>query len=61
MYRILFERLKGKRPVERPRYRWRIILKWIFEKEVKVWTGFTWLGMISKGGFLKIANNLCVL
>jgi hypothetical protein len=30
--RVLVEQPEGKRPLERPRHRWRIILKWIFRK-----------------------------
>jgi hypothetical protein len=31
----------------------RIILKWIFEKwDVGAWTGLTWLGIGTSGGFL---------
>jgi hypothetical protein len=31
-YRILVGRSEGRRPLGRPRHRWRIILKWIFKK-----------------------------
>jgi hypothetical protein len=34
-YRILVGRLEGRRPLGRPRRRWRIILIWIFKK----WNG----------------------
>jgi hypothetical protein len=43
-YRVLVGRPEGKRPLGRPRRRWRVILKWIFKKwDVKAWTGFTYL------------------
>jgi hypothetical protein len=29
---------EGRRPLARPRHRWRVILKWIFE----TWDGETW-------------------
>jgi hypothetical protein len=31
-YRVLVGKPKGRRPHGRPRCRWRIILKWIFER-----------------------------
>jgi hypothetical protein len=31
-YNILVGKAEGKRPLERPRHRWRIILKWTLEK-----------------------------
>jgi hypothetical protein len=31
-HRVLVEKPEGKRPLGRPRRRWRIILKWILEK-----------------------------
>jgi hypothetical protein len=31
-YRVLVGTPKGRRPLERPRRRWKIILKWILEK-----------------------------
>jgi hypothetical protein len=34
-YRILVGRPEGRRPLGRPRHRWRIILKWI----LKTWDG----------------------
>jgi len=42
-YRVLVGRPEGKRPLGRPRHRWRVILKWIFKKwDVEAWTGFIW-------------------
>ena len=32
VYRILVGKPEGKRPLGRPRRRWRIILRWIFRK-----------------------------
>jgi hypothetical protein len=41
---------EGKRPLGRPRQRWRIITRWIFRKRiVGVWTGSSWL-RIGTGG-----------
>jgi hypothetical protein len=31
-YRVFLGKPEGKRPLERPRYRWEKILKWIFEQ-----------------------------
>jgi hypothetical protein len=46
---VLNER-EGKRPLGRPRFRWGIILRWIFRKwEVVVGTGSSWL-RIWRGG-----------
>jgi hypothetical protein len=37
---------EGKRPLGVPRFRWRIILKWIFRQwDVGVQTGLSWLGI----------------
>jgi hypothetical protein len=44
---------EGKRPLGRPRRRWRIIFIWVFEKQGgKVWTGFIWLRIGTSGGLL---------
>jgi len=32
VYRVLVRKPEGKRPILRPRRRWRIILRWIFKK-----------------------------
>jgi hypothetical protein len=32
VYRVLVGKPEGKRPLERPRRRWRIILRWVFRK-----------------------------
>jgi hypothetical protein len=32
VYRVLVGKPEGKRPLERPRRRWKIILRWIFRK-----------------------------
>ena len=45
VHRVLVGRPEGKRPLERPRRRWRIILRWIFRKwEGVVRTG--WSGIV---------------
>jgi hypothetical protein len=44
---------EGKRPLELPRRRWRIILKLIFGKYGwRVWIGFIWFGIVTDGGLL---------
>ena len=50
VYRVLVEKLEGKRPLGRPRRRWEDNIKMIFRKcDVGVWTGWSWL-RIGKGG-----------
>jgi len=40
LYRVLVGKPEGKRPLERPRRRRKITLKWIFRKwDVRAWTG----------------------
>ena len=52
-YWVLVVKLKGKRPLGRPRCRWGIILRWIFRKwDVGVWTGSSWLRIGTGGGHL---------
>jgi hypothetical protein len=46
----LVGKLEGKRPLERPRRRRRIILRWIIKKYVGVWAGLTWLRIGTGGG-----------
>jgi len=42
---------EGKRPLGRPRSRWKIILRWIFRKwEGGAWTGLMWLRIGMGGG-----------
>jgi hypothetical protein len=53
LYRLLVVKHEGKRPLGRPRRRWRIILRWIFRKwDVAVWTGSSWLRIGTGGGNL---------
>jgi len=53
VHRVLVGRPEGKRPLERPRRRWRIILRWIFRKwEGVVRTGWSWLRIGTAGGHL---------
>jgi hypothetical protein len=48
--RVLVGKPEGKRPLGRPRHRWRIILRWIFRKlDVRAWIGSIWL-RIGTGG-----------
>ena len=44
---------EGKRPIGRPRCRWRIILRWIFRKwDVGTRTGSIWFRIGTDGGNL---------
>jgi len=53
VYRVLVGKPEGKRPIERPRLRWRIILLWIFRKwDVGIWTGLGWPRTETVGGRL---------
>jgi hypothetical protein len=46
---------EGKRPLGRPRRRWRIILGWIFRKgDVGEWTGLSWLRIETFGRNLRM-------
>jgi hypothetical protein len=54
-YRALVGKPEGRRPLGRPRHRWGIILKWIFERlGVGVQTGLIWLRIGTGGGLLCI-------
>jgi hypothetical protein len=48
-YRILVGKLKGRRPLGRPRYRWGIILKWILDR-------MGWYGLDSYGSGQRPVN-----
>jgi len=53
VYRVLVGKAGGKRPLGRPRHRWRILLRWIFWKwNVGVWTGSSWRRIGTGGGHL---------
>jgi hypothetical protein len=53
VYRVLVGKPEGKRPLRRPRCRWKIILRRIFRKcGVGVWTGLSWLRIETGGGHL---------
>jgi hypothetical protein len=53
VYRVLVGKPEVKRPLERPRRRWKGILRWIFRKwDVGVWTGLIWLRIETGGGHL---------
>jgi hypothetical protein len=51
-YRALVGKPEERRPLERPRHRWGIILKWAFEKWVGAWTGSIWRRTGTGGGLL---------
>jgi hypothetical protein len=48
-YRLLVGNPEGKRPLERPRRRWVVILGWILER----WDGVMWIGL----GWLRIGTG----
>jgi hypothetical protein len=53
VHRVLVGKPEGKRPLGRPRRRWKIILRWIFRKfEGVVGTGCSWLRIGTGGGHL---------
>jgi hypothetical protein len=53
MNRVLVGKLEGRRPLGRPRLDGMIILGWIFRKwDVGVWTGLSWLRIVTVGGHL---------
>jgi hypothetical protein len=53
VYRLLVGTPEEKRPLGRPRRRWRIILRWIFRKwDVGEWTGSSWLRSETGTGLL---------
>ena len=53
VHRFLVRKPEGKRPLGRPRCRWRIILRWILRKwEGVVGTGWSWLRIGTGGGHL---------
>jgi hypothetical protein len=53
VYRVLVGRSEGKRPLGRPRYRWRITLSWALGRYESMWrTGFSCLRIGSSGGLL---------
>jgi len=41
---------EGKRPLGRPRHRWRVILKCVFKKWYGTWTGMMRLSIGTDGG-----------
>jgi hypothetical protein len=49
-YKILVGKPQGKKPLVRPRRRWRLILEWITEMDEEALTGFIWLRVRSSGG-----------
>jgi hypothetical protein len=53
-YRVLMGKPEGQRPLGRPRYMGRIIVKWFFKKyeEGVGWTEFIWLRIETSGELL---------
>jgi hypothetical protein len=53
IYSVLVAKSEGKKSLGRPRYRYEIILKWIFRKwDVVTWTGYIWFRTGKKGEHL---------
>jgi hypothetical protein len=53
VYRVLVGKPEGKRPLERPRCRWKDGIKMkLRETGWGVWSGFTWLRIGTVGGLL---------
>jgi hypothetical protein len=53
LYRVLVGKPEGKRPLERPRRRWRDGIKMdLGEIGCGVWSGFSWLRIGTVGGLL---------
>jgi hypothetical protein len=58
VYRVLVGRTEGKRPLGKPRRRWEDNIKMdIREIEIDGGTGFSWLGIGSRGGFCEHGNE----
>jgi len=54
-YRVLVGKPKGKNHVGDPGVDGKIILRWIFKKrDVRVWTGSSWLTIGTGGGHLRM-------
>jgi hypothetical protein len=51
-YKILVERPEGRRPLGRPRRRWKDNIKIDLEEGDGVWTGLNWLKIDTGGGLL---------
>jgi hypothetical protein len=47
-YRILVEKREGKRPLGKPRYRWKDSIK-LSHRDGEGWTGLTWLQIRTSG------------
>jgi len=53
LYRVLVGKPEGKRPLGGPRRRWKDNIKMDLRKwDVGVWTGSSWLGLVTDGGLL---------
>jgi len=53
VYRVWVGKPEGKRPVGRPRRRWKDNLKWIFRKwDLGIWIELIWLKIGTGGGHL---------
>jgi hypothetical protein len=55
--RILERRPEWRRPLGRPRRRWKDNIKWIFKKWDGAWTGLTCFRIGTCGGFCKGGNE----
>jgi len=53
VYRVLVGKHEGKRPLGRPRHRWEDNIKMnLHEVECGLWTGSSWLRIVTGGGHL---------
>jgi hypothetical protein len=51
-YRILVGRYEGRRPLGRPRRRWKNNIRLDLQEGDRVWTGLSWLRIGTGGGLL---------
>jgi hypothetical protein len=55
VYRVLVGKLEGKKPLGRPRHRWEDNIKMeLQEVRCGVWTGSSWLKIVTVGGHLRM-------
>jgi hypothetical protein len=53
VYRVLVGKPEGKRPLERPRRRWENNIKMDLQEVLcGIWTGLSWLRIVTGGGHL---------
>jgi hypothetical protein len=53
MYAVLVVKAEGKRPLGKPRGRWRVVVKWFLKKYDRwIWSGFMWFRIDIRVGLL---------